>query len=211
LLDVGVWPLIGRILLYIIGLLLVIPAPWAATNFYRWIVSHIQVPGRPDLGFSGRVGDIWYVFVVSGLFLYAEVIDNDYLTFVVFVVDGVLAWVVLQWIAGNLSSNGKRLPIGFTGGALGYFGWYLLSYVSLVTIIGWAWVATAWMRWICRNINGTHREVVFNATGLEMLWRTVVLILGCAVIIPIPWMLSWYFRWFISQFALVDRGAPQAS
>lgn len=206
-LNVGVWPLLGRSLLFFIGLVLVIPAPWAATSFYHWIISRISVPGRPNLGFTGQVGDIWYVFVASGLCLYAEVIDNNYLTFVVFVLDAILAWIVVKWIAGNLSSNGKRLPIDFTGGALGYFGWYLLMYISFITIIGWAWVITAWMRWICRNISGTHREVVFNATGLEMLWRTVVFSLGCVVIIPIPWVLSWYFRWYISQFALVERGA----
>jgi hypothetical protein len=75
----------------------------------------------------------------------------------------------------------------------------------MITIIGWAWVAVAQMRWICRNINGTHREIVFNATGLEMLWRTLVFAFACAFIIPIPWMLRWYVRWAVSQFELVER------
>ncbi len=206
-LNVGVWPFLGRSLLYIIGLLLVIPAPWIATSFYRWIVSRISVPGRPNLGFTGRVGDIWYVFVVSGLSIYADAIDNTYVSFVVLVLGAFLAWMILRWIAGNLSSNGQELPISFTGSALGYVGWYLLMCISYITIIGWAWVITAWMRWICRNISGTRREVVFNATGLALLWRTVLFALGCVVIIPIPWVLSWYFRWYISQFALVERGA----
>ena len=52
----------------------------------------------------------------------------------------------------NLSSNGQPLPIAFNGSALGYVGWQVLLYVSFITIIGWAWVVTAWMRWICRNI-----------------------------------------------------------
>jgi hypothetical protein len=35
----------------------------------------------------------------------------------------------------------------------------------------------------------------------------VVFSLASSFIIPIPWMLRWYGRWFVSQFALVDRGA----
>ena len=65
----------------------------------------------------------------------------------------------------------------------------------------------AWVRWICRNISGTRREVIFNGSGLEILWRTIVLGIGCAFLIPIPWVLRWYNRWFVSQFELVERAA----
>jgi hypothetical protein len=63
------------------------------------------------------------------------------------------------------------------------------------------------MRWICRSIAGTRREIVFTGSGLEVLWRTLVFALGCAFIIPIPWLLRWYTEWYVSQFALVARGA----
>src|SRR6202011_4284617 len=33
-LDVGLWSYLGRSLLFVIGLLLVIPAPWTSTSFY---------------------------------------------------------------------------------------------------------------------------------------------------------------------------------
>jgi hypothetical protein len=79
--------------------------------------------------------------------------------------------------------------------------------ISVITIIGWAWVTTAWMRWICRNVGGTHREAVFNATGWGVLWRTVLFAIGCSFLIPIPWVLRWYTRWYASQFALVERAA----
>ncbi len=62
------------------------------------------------------------------------------------------------------------------------------------------------MRWICRNIGGTHREVIFNASGLDLLWRTLVMVFACAFLIPIPWVLRWYAQWYVSQFALVERG-----
>jgi hypothetical protein len=63
------------------------------------------------------------------------------------------------------------------------------------------------MRWICSNIEGTRREIVFKATGLEYLWRAVVFLLGCALIIPIPWVARWFLGWQASQLVLVERGA----
>jgi hypothetical protein len=60
---------------------------------------------------------------------------------------------------------------------------------------------------MCRNVAGTHRAVVFNGSGLSVLWRTIVFSLACIVIIPIPWMIRWLADWYISQFELVQPGA----
>jgi hypothetical protein len=204
--DVGLWELLGRSLVFIIGMVLVIPAPWVATWFYRWIFSRLYVPGRPNLAFDGQPLDIWYVFIAIGILTYVGSADLYYLQYLSIPIQAVLAWMVIRWIASNLSSNGEPLPIAFNGSALGYVGWQVLLYVSFITIVGWAWVVTAWMRWICRNIDGTHREVIFTAPGLEVLWRTLVFVIACIFIIPIPWMLRWYARWYASQFALAERG-----
>jgi hypothetical protein len=32
-------------------------------------------------------------------------------------------------------------------------------------------------------------------------------VIGCAFLIPIPWVVRWYANWTVSQFALVERGA----
>jgi hypothetical protein len=74
--DVGVWALLGRSIVFLIGTLLVIPAPWAATWFYKWMASRIQVPGRPNFGFAGQPMDIWYVFMGSALLSYAGAVDR---------------------------------------------------------------------------------------------------------------------------------------
>lgn len=203
--DLPLLPLLGRSIVYVIGFLLVIPAPWVATSYYRWMASRTQVPGRPDFAFNGKVGDIWYVFVVLALMSYAGQLNN-YLPFVAILIEAFLSWMILRWIAGNLSSNGQPLPIAFNGSVVIYIGWYVLLFVSVITIVGWAWVISAWMRWICRNVGGTRREIIFNGTGLEVLWRTLVFSIGCAFIIPIPWLLRWYAKWYASQFALVERG-----
>ena len=162
--DVGIWELLGRSLVFIIGMVLVIPAPWVATWFYRWVVSRLYVPGRPNLAFTGQLLDIWYVFIAIGILTYVGAADLYYLQYLSIPIQAVLSWMVIRWIASNLSSNGQPLPIAFNGSALGYVGWQVLLYVSFITIVGWAWVVTAWMRWICRNIDGTQREVIFTAS-----------------------------------------------
>jgi hypothetical protein len=87
-------------------------------------------------------------------------------------------------------------------------GWSLLGVVSFFTIIGWAWVYVAQLRWMARHIEGTRRAVVFDATGLEFLWRSLVTFVACLFIIPIPWMYRWFTRWLASQTILVDRATP---
>jgi GYF domain 2 len=204
--DLPIWSFLGQTIVYVIGMLLVIPAPWAATGFNRWMISRINVPGRPNFAFTGQVGDIWYVFVAVALLIYVEQADN-YLPLIGIVVQAFLQWMIIRWIASHLSSNGEPLPIAFTGSVWTYIGWQVLMVLSFLTIIGWAWVVTAWTRWICRNISGTRREIIFNASGLDVLWRTVVLVIGCAFLIPIPWVIRWYATWIVSQFALAEHGA----
>jgi hypothetical protein len=204
--DLPVWDFLGRVLLLWIGYVFVIPAPWTGTAFYRWMGSRLQVPGRPDMGFTGQPGDIWYVFVGTALLNYAGAYDGS-LQLIAIPISAVLSWILLRWLAGNLSSNGHPLPITFEGSIVTFVGWQVLAYVSFITIIGWAWVIAAWMRWICRNIGGTRRQVTFNGSGLEILWRTIVLGIGCVFLIPIPWALRWYNRWFVSQFELIERTA----
>ena len=203
--DFPIWGLFGRTLLMVIGQFLVIPAPWTATGLYRWATPNIQVPGRPNLGFNGQPLDIWYVFIVLGLMAYAGLADSSIISLLSLVLQAFLQWMIVRWFIGRLSSNGQELPISFKGSPAVYVGWYLLMVISAITIIGWAWVLTAWMRWICRNIEGTRREVTFNASGLDVLWRTIVFTIGCAFLIPIPWVLRWYSNWFVSQFAVVER------
>jgi GYF domain 2 len=205
--DFSAFGLLGRSIVFVIGILLVIPAPWVTVWFYKYITSHIHVPGRPNFGFAGQPMDIWWALMANALLTYAGATGISFAPLLAVIANAFLAWVILRWIVANLTSNGERLPLSFQGSAIGYVGWYLLMMISTITIIGWAWVIAFWMRWNCRNIEGTRREVVFNGSGWQILWRSVVFSLACSLIIPIPWMLRWYGRWFVSQFALVDRGA----
>ena len=145
------------------------------------------------------------MFVLTGLVSYAGLYDN-YTQLLAVPVQGFLSWMLLRWLASNLSSNGRPLRVAFNGDPLTFIGWQILFSASIFTIIGWAWVATAWMRWNLRHITGTRREVVFNATGLGLLWRTIVFAIACGLVIPIPWALHWFAGWMVSQVELVERG-----
>ena len=124
-----------------------------------------------------------------------------------FLVQIALYWLFLKWFVANLASNGQPLGLSFSGSFWAYLGWTVLAALSVITIIGWAWVYVASMRWICRNIEGTRREVVFNGTGLEFLWRAIVAAIACCFIIPIPWVYRWMSRWLASQTVLAERSA----
>src|SRR4029079_8608798 len=74
--TVRTWPLFGRALLVVIGNILIIPAPWVWTSFYRWFIAHIDLPNGKTVGFAGQPGDIWYIFMLNALVAYAGVVHN---------------------------------------------------------------------------------------------------------------------------------------
>jgi hypothetical protein len=209
-----VWPLFGRGLLLLVGLLLVVPAPWTTTGFIRWLVDQIDVPGQQRVRFAGKAGDIWYIFILYALCTYlaavgslitryAEAPGGALLNWLVVFVTPILTLSILRWVFANLVWEGQTAPLQFTGGYWAMLGWSLLTGLAAITVIGWAWVCTAWGRWMCRRVIGANRQLVFNASGWGLLWRTVVITLVNILIIPIPWTTRWYLHWVVSQFALV--------
>lgn len=204
--DLPLWPFFGRCVLLAFGSLLVIPSPFTGTGYYQWITPRFHVPGRPNLAFEGKVGDIWWVFILLALTSYVGRIHGS-LQLLGFVAQAYFSWMLLRWVLSRLSSNGQLLGLQFNGSVWAFIGWQLLMTLSLLTIVGWAWVATAWLRWICANISGSRRELTFSGTGLEMLWRTFAMVVGCVLLIPIPWVIRWYTEWAVSHMALVERDA----
>ena len=106
---------------------------------------------------------------------------------------------------GKILTDRALRKRSFPGKSLHYVGLYVLHTIALKPILGWAWVRTAWTRWMFSKVDGTRHKIVFNASGLEVLWRTLVFAIGCAFIIPIPWVLGWFARWYVSQIALAPR------
>lgn len=207
--DLPLWSFLGWCILLVVGNLAVVPAPWIATGYYRWLFPRVHVPQRPNISFTGEVGDIWYVFVALALAGYAGLVD-DLLQLATIPLQAFLSWMIMRWVVANVSSNGQPIPMTFNGSPWVFIGWQLLMFLAMFTIIGWAWVMAAWMRWICRHVVGTRREMIFVGTGLQLLWRTLAFGFGCVLIIPIPWLLRWYFTWTMTQFELVERARATA-
>jgi hypothetical protein len=204
--DFGIWDFTWRSLVLFFGALFVIPLPWALLMYCRWIVSCVRVPQRPNLGFTGRAVDLMWFYALVLLYIVAAWTQIQALNLAVDVVQLVFYWLLIRWFMTNLTSSGQPLGLSFSGSFWGFLGWSVLTVLSIITIIGWAWVYVAQLRWMCRHIEGSRREVVFNATGLEFLWRSLVTGLVCLLIIPIPWMYRWFTRWLASQIVLADTG-----
>ncbi len=205
--DLGLWDFTWRSLALLVGLAFIIPTPWVIVMYCRWIVSSVHVPGRPNLTFTGRPVTLMWYFAALAVIIGVAFIGSQLLNNLMIILQIVLYWLLIKWFVANISSNGQPLGLNFSGSFWGYLGWNILAFVSVITIIGWAWVYTAQIRWMCRHIEGTRREVVFNATGLAFLWRSLVTFIACAFIIPIPWVMRWFIRWQVSQTALVERRA----
>jgi uncharacterized protein DUF4339 len=205
--DFDIWEFTWRSLVFLVGVIFVIPMPWVVVWYANWMVSRVYVPGRPNLSFTGSALTVaaWF-FGAIVLAICLALTGVDWLNNLMGLVQIVLYWLFLRWFVANLASNGQPLGLSFSGSLWAYLGWTLLTVVSLITIIGWAWVFAAQMRWVCRNIQGTRRQVVFKGTGLEYLWRMIVTAIASAFIIPIPWVFRWMMRWQLSQTELVERG-----
>jgi GYF domain 2 len=236
--EFGIWEFVWRSLVLSFGLVLVIPAPWALLMYCRWIVSCVRIPQRPNLVFTGRAVELMWFYAFVILNIGAAWSGSAWLNLALFIIQFLLFWLLVKWFLAHLSSNGQPLGLSFDGSFWGFLGWSLLASLSFLTIIGWAWVYVAQINWMCRHIGGTRRDVVFNGTGLELLWRTFAIVLGfagAAVIAGIfasllpgflknivgfalfvlfavgalPWAYRWQLRWLVSQIALVEK-YPQA-
>jgi hypothetical protein len=206
--DFGILEFTWRSIVFLIGMMLIIPAPWAFVWYMQWLVPCVRVPGRPNLGFMGNAMTLvpWYFgFIVVAIAV--AMIGIHWLNNIVGVAQLVLYWLLIQWFVANVTSNGQPLGLTFSGSVWAYIGWNILLVLSVITIIGWAWVYVAQVRWFCRNIQGTRREIVFNGSGLQFLWRAIVTAILCGFIIPIPWMYRWLMGWMASQTELVPRGS----
>jgi hypothetical protein len=216
--DFGIWDWIWRHVVLVIGVLLIIPAPWVVAMYCRWIVSCVRVPGRPDLSFTGRATTLmWYYAILLGMIVIVVILslpetarDAKLADWASMAIQILMYWLVIRWFIANLASNGQPLGLTFNGSYWVYLGWNIAVVLAWITIIGWAWVWAAQIRWMCRQVGGTRREIVFKATGLEVLWRGLVTFIACMFVIPIPWAIRWFIRWQVSQVALVERGAYAA-
>ena len=195
--ELPFWGLFGQAVLNIIGDLTIVASPWTNTALIKYIFEHVSLPDGRRLIFSGKPGDIWFVFILNAIFALIGRFFHIAL-FIIIPISLILYVVFLRWVCTNIRTADNRTRIAFEGGSWGYIAWALFLFASIPTIIGWAWVMKLMWQWVFRKIHGTH-TFEFTGTGLSLLWRTLVYILCSVLIIPIPWVMRWYLTWFISQ------------
>ncbi len=194
-----------------LGMLLVIPAPWIACWCARWFVSQIRLSAGAAPTFTGTPGSVAVVALLYGIFILAcatyadDEVWSDFLALA-----GIpLGWAVLRWFVNHaqLGSGSFR----FDGSVWGYIGWTLLTYLSILTIVGWAWVTAAFYRWIARHIRHAEGTLRFVGEGHQILWRVLIFILLCLPLVTMPWAMKWLLRWFVQQFEWERRASPPAA
>ncbi len=191
-------PLFGRGLLMVVSQFLVIPLPWAAAAFYRWIIGNLSLSDGTQVSFRGKAEEVWGAFMLIGLLCWVSFVPFPLVPFLVMFAAAGLWIVVLRWIVRSMSlSCGTALS--FEGTYWQYIGWSLLVAISVFTIIGWAWAGAAMTRWLCRSVKGGGHVTEFVGSGGAILWRALVTGLCCVFIIPIPWITLWLFKWFVEQ------------
>ncbi len=206
-------PFFLRYLAAIIGSIFIIPAPWLAAWFISWFLDHVEVEDGTELTFVGKGGDIWLPIMLTMLIgfsgnFFGELGFVSPATAVAFPllllpVNALLLLFIVRWYVGSSRLDGNALR--FAGTFWSLLGYYLLYFASVFTIIGWAWVSAAAIRWYYRNIEGDY-IFTFTGKGYEILWRTLVFILASILIIPIPWVLIWLSKWFITE-TTIERAA----
>ena len=213
--DYPALPLFGVLLLAVIGQTLIVPAPWTLTRFCRFLCENVSLPNGRRLRFTGGPGDIWYVPIGIGVLSLLpmvawhapgmpnyDITDMLVLELAITIVSWCLILVVIHWFVANVQSDDRRMSPEFNGSLLAFIGWQLLLVLSLFTVIGWAWVASAYMRWLCRSVRG-NAVFDFTGSGLDILWRTVVFLVLCQFVLPIPWMLRWLANWYAARITVV--------
>lgn len=119
-----------------------------------WICSGGGTPVQPSPhGLSGRVGQIliwWVLWTVAGRRWQVELPYPSVLDFAIYLAVIMATLPVIRWFVRHVDlSTGKRFS--FQGGHGELLGWQTLLGLSVLTIIGWAWVLAAMRRWMARS------------------------------------------------------------
>jgi uncharacterized membrane protein YjgN (DUF898 family) len=199
-------------LLTVLLFLSILGAPAAWIRVYRWFAKNTLLPDGRHLIFTGRQGFLWIwtlVYAAANL-ISKRVIGGS---------AGSIAWIfAILLLAASLTRwfwSHLELPDGSPTQPVATFwafaNWQALAFLSCVTIVGPAWVHARFYRWICEKRSTHGLRFSFDASGLQMLWRTVVFSLFCLLILTLPWAMVWFHRWLIETIEvtrLADDRSP---
>ena len=196
---------------------LIIPAGYAATAAWKWFLSQVVFDDGTRLEYHGKVSDVWAALAISGVLMWISVIPQIamqgnpaligpviFLNLAVMLVSVAIGlYVMRKFFGGTHLSSGQVLR--FDGTYWPYVGYMLLYVVSVYTIIGWAWVLAAFLRWFWTNVKSAGLHLDFKGQGHEILWRMLVFVIFSIPIITLPWSLKWIYDWMISKIIIVKE------
>lgn len=210
----------GWIGLSILGGILVFPLAWVNAALARWFCRNTAFSDDTTAEFRGTGGEVvvWYVFLlVIGLaqqfLLGTSGGEGDAraalpVMLVTYLAMLAIALTLIKWFVHNVRLT-PGPPLTFTGSFLTFAGWYVLLALSFLTIIGWAWAATAMYRWIARHVKGQSIGVEFRASGVAFLWRSLVFVLLSFPVVTLPWTALWFTRWLMENVVLLRGVEPE--
>jgi uncharacterized membrane protein YjgN (DUF898 family) len=175
---------------------------WVYVAWCRWFCRHLTFSDGSTADFSGNAGQIlgwWGLLILVGWRRWDEILEYPAVLGAVFWVAGMLLSVALiRWFVKHVElSSGTRFR--FTGGLGEYIGWEVLFGLSVLTVIGWAWILAAMNRWMARHTESKTRALRFHGEGPQILWRTLATLLFSIPVVTIPWAFLWYTRWLVGN------------
>ena len=186
---------------------------WGKTRLRRYLWSRISLAGD-RLEYVGRGKELFIGFCIAILVLIplsavpiaAEILlaDNQ----IAFVVVQILQFILIFWLIQVAIYRARRYRLsrtkwrgiraGQTGSAVGYafrfFGWMLLSLVTL--FLAFPWARTALQRYRVKHSWFGNRQFSFKARGSALL---------------APWLLVWLPLFFALVIAFIAWLAAEAS
>lgn len=193
------------------------PVGWMYTA--RWAIKNINLPGGPQLNFTGATRNAYGYFGLMFVFAAINQLDptkwelfsgaNPLLVglgtvavgFGLLIAQCLLYWHLYKWVCANVvATNGSRLE--FVGRPWPYVGWILLQILSIFTIVGWAWVQTAFLRWQLKRTCTSRICLGFNGSGFGLLWRTVGVSAASVFLLPLPWMVAYMYGWLVRNIEI---------
>jgi len=188
-------------LAWILSVILAIAGAWIFAGACRWFCRHLRFSDDTRADFSGRGGQIlgwWILCVLADLTWNIPAPEGVLLAIAMYFLGLWATLNILRWFVGHVKLSSNR-RLSFFGTYVELLGWEILLTLSVLTVIGWAWVLAAIGRWMARNTRGDDIALRFHGVGLQILWRTVVAILCSIPIVTIPFVWLWYTRWLVQN------------
>jgi uncharacterized membrane protein YjgN (DUF898 family) len=197
----------GLMVAWLLSIVLAIAGVWLFEAACRWFCRNLRFSDGTTADFSGRGAEVrpwWAIWVLAGRRRGLGGIPEDLLQLALYFLGLWATLNVFGWFVAHVElSSGRRFC--FTGAYAELLGWQVMLALSVVTLIGWAWILAAMFRWMARSSGNRDEALQFHGLGHQILWRTLVAMLLCIPLVTIPFAWLWYMRWLVQNTTIVGQ------